>query len=272
MGTNGQAVRRILSQSFRSLRSSIKQLWVNIQYFILIRKLPQKHLEEIINVSTRVLVIAPHPDDEVIGLSGLMLKSIESGAAVHVLFLTDGESSGADPNTELVRSKRTELREQILDSIGIASHQLYSLNLPDDRVPISDEPAYRDALNSLKQIIEEVNPSHLFVTHPVDYWPFDHVNAAMIVKNAWIAAGKSCELYYYWVWAWYNLRPSHWKQLDFNRLFKVDIELYRERKNELIDAYMEPKAPSGIPWSGKLPKAMLAPLRGRYEILERVDA
>jgi LmbE family N-acetylglucosaminyl deacetylase/glycosyltransferase involved in cell wall biosynthesis len=45
-----------------------------------------------------VLVLAPHPDDEVLGCGGLLLQLLDAGAAVRVLFLTDG--SGAGEETE----------------------------------------------------------------------------------------------------------------------------------------------------------------------------
>jgi LmbE family N-acetylglucosaminyl deacetylase len=41
----------------------------------------------------RVLVIAPHPDDETLGLGGLLQRAKSAGAATNVLYLTNGESN-----------------------------------------------------------------------------------------------------------------------------------------------------------------------------------
>ena len=41
--------------------------------------------------ATRLLVIAPHPDDEVLGAGGLMQRVKSTGGAVRVVYLTDGE-------------------------------------------------------------------------------------------------------------------------------------------------------------------------------------
>jgi LmbE family N-acetylglucosaminyl deacetylase len=41
--------------------------------------------------ATRLLVIAPHPDDEVLGAGGLMQRVHATGGAVRVVYLTDGE-------------------------------------------------------------------------------------------------------------------------------------------------------------------------------------
>src|SRR3954466_10161705 len=40
---------------------------------------------------TRLLVIAPHPDDEIIGAGGLMRRVHDAGGAVRVVYLTDGD-------------------------------------------------------------------------------------------------------------------------------------------------------------------------------------
>ncbi len=42
----------------------------------------------------RLLVISPHPDDEVIGCGGALLQALLSQASVWVLYLTDGERGG----------------------------------------------------------------------------------------------------------------------------------------------------------------------------------
>ena len=43
----------------------------------------------------RVLVLAPHMDDEVIGCGGTVARHVARGADVTVIFLTDGRQGGA---------------------------------------------------------------------------------------------------------------------------------------------------------------------------------
>jgi LmbE family N-acetylglucosaminyl deacetylase len=45
----------------------------------------------------KVLVIAPHMDDEVIGCGGTLAKHVAAGATVTILYLTDGRHGGAIP-------------------------------------------------------------------------------------------------------------------------------------------------------------------------------
>jgi LmbE family N-acetylglucosaminyl deacetylase len=41
--------------------------------------------------ATRLMVVAPHPDDEMLGAGGLMQRVVATGGVVRVVYLTDGE-------------------------------------------------------------------------------------------------------------------------------------------------------------------------------------
>jgi LmbE family N-acetylglucosaminyl deacetylase len=46
-----------------------------------------------IQTSDRILILAPHPDDEAIAASGVIQKSLETGARVKVVYLTNGDAN-----------------------------------------------------------------------------------------------------------------------------------------------------------------------------------
>ena len=58
----------------------------------------------------RVLVIAPHADDEVLGCGGTLTRHVARGDEVEVIILTDGARGTSDGSTdlELVRQRRQE--------------------------------------------------------------------------------------------------------------------------------------------------------------------
>ena len=40
-----------------------------------------------------ILIVAPHPDDEVLSSGGLIQKAVKSGKSVHIIYLTNGDES-----------------------------------------------------------------------------------------------------------------------------------------------------------------------------------
>src|SRR5690606_10346343 len=58
----------------------------------------------------RILVLAPHQDDEIIGPGGTLLKHLESGNLVHVVFITDGRKGKAIGQTvdEIIAIRKLE--------------------------------------------------------------------------------------------------------------------------------------------------------------------
>ncbi|MCH5376455.1 MAG: PIG-L family deacetylase, partial [Planctomycetes bacterium] len=54
-----------------------------------------------------MLVLAPHPDDEVIGCGGAILRHVDQGDAVTVVLVTDGAAAMPDGDTADRESYRT---------------------------------------------------------------------------------------------------------------------------------------------------------------------
>ncbi len=68
--------------------------------------------EAVRNIGTgNVLVLAPHPDDEVFGCAGAIIRHVESKDPVHVIIVTDGgylESVGTGSREEYIRIRKEE--------------------------------------------------------------------------------------------------------------------------------------------------------------------
>jgi len=91
----------------------------------------------------RVLVLAPHPDDETLATGGLLQRSMPAGGAVRVVFVTDGENNpwpqraverrwrlGASARTRWAELRRTETLEA-LACLGIPASSAVFLHFPD---------------------------------------------------------------------------------------------------------------------------------------------
>ena len=49
--------------------------------------------EVVFKKGTKVLFIAPHPDDESITSSGILQRAVKSGSKVNMIFVTNGEAN-----------------------------------------------------------------------------------------------------------------------------------------------------------------------------------
>lgn len=80
------------------------------------------------------LIVAPHPDDEVIGAFGLIRALLRRGVRVHVLVVSDGAASHPGsarwPTTRLATARRLEAR-RALRRAGLHAGLIEHLGLPD---------------------------------------------------------------------------------------------------------------------------------------------
>ena len=108
----------------------------------------------------RLLVLAPHPDDEVIGCGGLIARHLLAGRQVRVVVVTDGAEAG-DP------AMREEESRRALAHLGDVVPEF--LRFRDRHL---DEE--RDALSGrIRELLSEFKPDLIAVPSPVEIHP-DH--------------------------------------------------------------------------------------------------
>ncbi|MBI0476683.1 PIG-L family deacetylase [Sphingomonas sp. MA1305] len=94
----------------------------------------------------RLLVVAPHPDDEAIGAYAMMTRLRRRGVAVQVVVVTDGAASHPSsvrwPHRKLVAERRRECR-RVLRRIGVTAAAVTFLDLPDGQLHLCAAAARR---------------------------------------------------------------------------------------------------------------------------------
>ena len=218
-----------------------------------------------------LLVIAPHPDDEVLGVGGVMISALERKQNVHILYLTEGEATRADPDPETIRKKRKHLSEAVRKYLDIPSHHIHHFYLTDGKVSRAGSEHFDAIVSRLRELIDGLKPDQVFATHEFDFWPFDHVACAELARAAVARSTYKPQLIYYWVWAWYNLRPWRLRLKQHPGLRRVDISRWSTAKRKLVSLYLDPKSPSGVPWSGHLPKVLHQSVHFKFEVIEVME-
>ena len=181
----------------------------------------------VIGPTTRLLVFAPHPDDEVIGAGGLIQKVHEAGGAVQVVYLTDGEAyregvravEGRIKPTAFDYRKYGEIRRQegyaALGVLGLDRSAIRFLGFPQglDQLltrnwskrafrspytelarPIRPDPLDPDARfrgedlrDEIARVIDAFRPTAILVTRKEDQH-VDHCAAWYFVSDAVVSA------------------------------------------------------------------------------------
>ncbi len=109
---------------------------------------------------TKVLVLAAHPDDEVLGMGGTIAVHAEHGDAVRVVCVTDGSSSQYPGDTETRERKNAEAK-RAAEILGVTDY--VHLDLPDMRL---DTVAHVDLNRVVEEQVREVAPSIVYTAHP----------------------------------------------------------------------------------------------------------
>ena len=116
-------------------------------------------------MSHSILILAAHPDDEVLGCGGTIAKLADEGAIIHVAFLADGVFSRADAQIkqqEELRIRRAAA-QKACDILGVKSVSFG--DFPDNRM---DTVALLDITKALENLIAEYMPEVVFTHHAGD--------------------------------------------------------------------------------------------------------
>ena len=111
--------------------------------------------------SKKILVVAPHPDDESLGCGGLIAKLAASGSAFCVLFVTDGGASHRDSPTwprRRLAARREQEAAAALATLGIDGHAKCFLRLLDADMPPFESAEWRAALKTIEKIVRTFRP------------------------------------------------------------------------------------------------------------------
>jgi LmbE family N-acetylglucosaminyl deacetylase len=136
----------------------------------------------------RVLVFSPHPDDESIGVGGYITQSIENGADVEIVLVTNGDFHGNEQERYAEFKKATQI-------LGVPESNLVFLGFPDGKLNKMDPAVLSVALQSQ---IEQFNPNIIIYPDVQDMNP-DHATIGKIMQQILAANPNQITSYEYLV-------------------------------------------------------------------------
>ncbi|MDS4022101.1 MAG: PIG-L family deacetylase [Candidatus Competibacter sp.] len=133
---------------------------------------------EAVNILVRgaALVLAPHPDDEVLGCGGAIMRHVAAGEPVTVIVVTDGAAGdGSQPVADYVRHRQQE-SQQAAEILGYGQPLFW--DLPDRQL------AYGERL--VRRILDAIamhQPAVVYAPSPLEIHP-DHQAVALAAAEA----------------------------------------------------------------------------------------
>ena len=146
----------------------------------------------------KVLVIAPHPDDEIIGVGGTIAKRAKAGDEVYVCVITKGGPPIFNP--EFIEQGRRECREADA-KLGVI--ETIFLDFP----AVMLETVPRHEFNGkITELVQKISPDEIYIPHRGDM-QIDH---QIVADAAMVAVRPRGNNYPKRVYAYETLSETGW--------------------------------------------------------------
>lgn len=191
-------------------------------------------------MNKNVLVIAAHPDDELLGCGGTIIKHVENGDKVSAIVICEGETMRSQDSESKVSAMN--LASEIL---GLSN--MLCVGLPDqhlDVIPIVD------VITPIENAINSFKPNIIYVHNGSDINK-DH----QIVFEATLVAARPKVSYIEEIYSYYTVGSSEWGYprsfspdtwIGFNEnVLQKKIQAFCSYDSEICD-YPNPRSPQAL--------------------------
>ena len=195
-----------------------------------------------------VLVIASHPDDEVLGCGGTIARLSQQGTPVYIAILGEGMTSRAEEADASQLKKLHEDARRVAKLLGAAD--LFMCQLSDNRF---DTVALLDIVKEIEALIDRVQPHTVYTQHGGDL-NVDHVATfrATLTATRPMAESTVKSVYSYEVpssteWSFGQFAPAFMPQrfVEITETLDVKIEAMQTYETE-SRAFPHPRSPEAL--------------------------
>ena len=179
-----------------------------------------------------VLIIAAHPDDEVLGCGGTIARHAAAGDRVHILILAEGATSRRDGGSSEEIEKLRDAAKQAAAALGAEAPRM--LGFPDNKM---DSLALLEIVQPIEAVINEIEPEIVYTHHGGDL-NIDHriTHQATLTACRALPGATVKKLYAFEV-----VSSTEWSSDAFGGLFQpthfVDVSKHVAALKAAIDAY-----------------------------------
>lgn len=170
---------------------------------------------------SRILILAPHPDDETLGCGGVISFFKQKDIEVHIALFTNGEKGGREKNIAKIR--RAEFLE-VCNLMGVDN--LYFLEHRDGELSEQSDLLSEE----MKGLLDSIQPQYVFTPYIFDA-SRDH---STIAEAAIRVIPAKTSLFMYEVWTpilypdyYINITPFYEKKREAMQCYKSQERTYK---------------------------------------------
>jgi LmbE family N-acetylglucosaminyl deacetylase len=173
----------------------------------------------------RVLIMSPHPDDDVIGMAITIKKFIDEGKSVWIMYQTTGARGG-----DIETRKKESIKA--LQYLGLNDH----LKIIFGNTPFYDSKRDIDStdINYTMNIIKNIKPEAIFFAGDVDDPNKTHLKCYQIISEC--LKNLKIKAYNYYS-AWY--KPEKYDIMEYfnDNLMKLKIKSIQAHQSQINPKY-----------------------------------
>lgn len=216
-----------------------------------------------------VLVIAAHPDDELLGSGATIRKLVDHGIVARALILGEGLTSRKNARSQTEKSDLLELKRDTLSAADIIGYSSVDFcDYPDNRL---DSVDLLDIIKSVSLYVDKYSPDTIFTHHHGDL-NIDHRRTFDAVITACRPVGSYCVQNIY---TFETPSSTEWNftygHTHFEPNVFSDVSKYIEYKIKAMACYRSESAAFPHPRSSEALKA-LARYRGSISSYDYAEA
>ena len=204
----------------------VKYLYMTISLLVVSSILDAGNKRKSLPSVDAVLIVAPHPDDDIIGCGGAIMHHTQDGARVAHLYMTSGDAISRNKRSLSLTNKREQEAKRGAKRLGV--DKLIFLREPDSALRSSKKLVHKVA-----HLIKELQTNIVYIPHAHDDHA-DHKETHKIVLQA-IKSLKAQErplVLAYEVWT--PLREvTH--SVDISAYIKHKLKALSEHKSQIAD-------------------------------------
>ena len=182
----------------------------------------------------KLIIFAPHPDDETFGCGGVLAKRIHEGFEPIIVLVTDGRAlftfHGIDKNPlpQQVADARLDETIKALEILGCAKSSLVCLDIENEKLEAQQERAEKE----IADLLTAHKPEEIYFTNIHEGHP-EHRLTNTIVRAACARVSYSGRSYQYIV----NLHYQTSLDKIPDETVRIDVSDYREKKRKAVNCF-----------------------------------